>query len=465
MDVSLSNKPDVRISYDEMEAYLTLPTPLYGEPYRLEDIMETIRQSGVKIGLNEKKISSMIENRCYDHECVIAKGIEPVEGVDAYYEFNFNSDFNKKPTRRKDGSVDYWSIHSVEMVKKGQIIATYTEPVNGSNGMTVKGKLLMAKRGRPLPPLTGKGFERSEDNKIYTASMDGKIEKRNSRIMISAVYEIHGDVGLKTGNIDFRGDVVVHGNVPTGAVIRATGTVTIDGSVEGCLIDADKDVIIRGGMLGQERGVVKTRGNLHAKFLEYCTVKAEGQVVTDSMVNCNIISNDRVFLEGKRASIVGGVIHAAAGVEAYNFGNQYGVKTEVYVGVNMELKKEINYHEECIKEAQQIIEKIDIGLKQFDDAVKAGMPIDPSDTRKASLMRTKIVKQADMAAHTQSLNQMNEVVRKAQGASVNVVHDIYGGVIIGINDTTVAVKDKQSTVSFVERNGKVVMFSMRDEIV
>ncbi len=465
MEVSLQKNPIVRISYDEMEAYLLLPTPAYDIPYKLDEVMDVIKMAGVKIGLNEAKISAMIEDQYYDRECVIAKGITPVNGVDASYDFNFDPNFNKKPTRREDGSVDYWSIHSVELVEEGQVIATYNEPVDGSNGMTVKGKLLVAKRGRPLPPLTGKGFVRSEDNKTYTATTDGKIEMQNNRILISNVYEIHGDVGLKTGNIDFRGDVIVHGNVPTGAVIRATGSVTIDGNVEGCLIDANKDVIIRGGMLGHERGIIKTRGNLHVKFIEYATVKADGSIVTDSLINSNVICNDKLYLEGKHASIVGGVIHAAAGVEAYNFGNEYGVKTEIYVGVNMEVKKEINFHENCIKESQDMIEKINIGLKQFDEAVKAGIAIDPNDQRKASLLRTKIVKQADLATHTQQLNKMNEVVRNAQGASVKVVRDVYNGVVIGINDATVVVKENQSSVAFFERNSRVVMFSMKDELV
>lgn len=465
MEVSLQKNPKVRISYDEMEAYLLLPTPAYEVPYKLDEVMDALKVAGVKIGINEAKISAMIEEQYYDRECLIAKGITPVDGVDAFYEFNFDSDINKKPARREDGSVDYWSIHSVELVEEGQVIATYVEPIDGSNGMSVKGKLLVAKRGRPLPPLTGKGFERSEDNKTYTATEEGKIEMKNNRILISQVHEVHGDVGLKTGNIDFRGDVIIHGNVPTGAVIRATGSVTIDGNVEGCLIDANKDVIIRGGMLGQERGIIKTRGNLHAKFLEYGTIKADGKIVTDSVINCNIICNDKLYLEGKHASIVGGVIHAAAGVEAYNFGNEYGVKTEIYVGVNMEVKKEINYHENCIKESQDMIEKLNMGLKQFDEAIKAGLPIDPNDNRKASLLRTKIVKQADLATHTQNLNRMNEVLRNAQGASVKVIRNVYSGVTIGINDATVTVKEEQSTVAFFERNGKVVMFSIKDEIL
>ena len=465
MEVSLMKKPTVRISYDEMEAYLLLPTPVGEATYALKDIIELLKINGVKFGIDETKISAMISERFFDRESLVAKGVEVVNGVDAYFEFHFDTNFNKVPTHREDGSVDYWSIHSVELVEEGQPIATYHGPVDGSNGMNVKGKLLPAKKGRPLPPLTGKGFERSEDNIHYTSLMDGKIEKNKNRIMISTVHEVHGDVGLNTGNIDFRGDVIIHGNVPTGAIISATGSVTVDGIVEGAFIDANKDVIIRGGMMGAGRGMIKSRGNVHAKFLEYATVKADGALYTDSAINSEITVNDKVYLKGKHASVVGGVIHATTGIEAMNFGNDYGVKTEVYVGINHKLKKEINYHEDSVKEAQEMLDKINLGLKQVDDAIKEGIIKDPQDPRKASLLRTKIMKQAELASHTQILNKMNQVVENAKEASINVFQSVHCGVVVGINDAVHSVVECQECVSFVEKDGRVVMFSLRDEMV
>ena len=466
MEITLKKEPKIRISYDEMEAYLLLPTPLeMVDDYTFDDVMAKVHAAGVKIGINETKISAMIQERYFDRECLIAKGIDVVNGVDAYFDYNFDTNFNKVPSLREDGTVDSWSIHTVELVEEGQVIAEYHEPVEGSNGMTVKGKLLVAKRGKPLPQLAGKGFVRSEDNKTYTCTMNGKIEMKGNRILISDVHEVHGDVGLKTGNIDFRGDVIIHGNVPTGAVIRATGSITVDGTVEGAILDAHKDIIIRGGMLGAGRGTVITKGNLIVKFMEYTKVKAHGSVTTDSLINCKVSAYDKVYLKGKHASVVGGTVHAATGIEAYNFGNEYGVKTEIYAGINMEVKKQITYHENCINEAQDMIDKINVGIKQLEDAVKAGLDIAPNDPRKASLLRTKIVKQAELASHTQQLKEMNDVVENARGASINVLQDVYNGVIVGINDALHQVKEQQNTVSYFERDGKVVMFSMKEELV
>ena len=466
MEITLKKGPKIRISYDEMEAYLLLPEPSTpDEFYKFDEVMEKVHNAGVTVGINETKVSAMIQERYFDRECLIASGIDVEDGVDAYFEFNFDNNFNKVPSLREDGTVDYWSIHTVEMVEEGQLIATYHEPVEGTNGMTVKGKLLTAKRGRPLPPLTGKGFVRSEDNLIYTSTMNGKIEMKGNRILISDVHEVHGDVGLKTGNIDFRGDVIIHGNVPTGAVIRATGSITVDGTVEGAILEANKDIIIRGGILGSGRGTVISKGNLFVKFMEYAKVKVHGCVTVGALINCKVTCYDKVFLKGKHASIVGGVVHAATGIEASNFGNEYGVKTEIYAGVSDEVKKQITYHENCIAEAEDMLDKISIGIKQIDDAIKAGVGILPNDPRKASLLRTKIVKQAEVATHTQQLNEMNDVVECAKGASINVLQDVYNGVIIGINDAVHQVNEQQSSVSFVEKDNKIIMFSLKGELV
>ena len=138
MEEITKKEPKVRISYDDMEAYLILPQPDWGETYKLSQVMSAIEFSGVKIGIDKDKVKAMVEEQYYDRECLIAKGIEAVDGVDAYFDFKFDVEFNKKPTLREDGTVDYWNIHAIETVEAGQVIAVYNEPVDGSNGMNIK---------------------------------------------------------------------------------------------------------------------------------------------------------------------------------------------------------------------------------------------------------------------------------------------------------------------------------------
>lgn len=63
-----------------------------------------------------------------------------------------------KPKLLPDGSVDYWSVHSIESVTAGQVIAVYHPAVSGEDGIPVKGRPVPAKHGREQMPLKGKGF-------------------------------------------------------------------------------------------------------------------------------------------------------------------------------------------------------------------------------------------------------------------------------------------------------------------
>lgn len=465
MDTQRIGVQQIQISNDEMEAYLTLPAVSSSEPYTVEEVKAALKAAGVNYGVLTDVLEQMVNQKLYEREYLVAKGVPVVDGTDGEYQFNFNVDFNNKPEVRVDGSVDYWSIHSVEVVEEGQVIAIYTEPTQGSNGVSVRGKFLMAKRGRPLPPLTGRGFERSEDNKVYTATMSGKIEKQDNRIQISAVYEVFGNVDVHTGNIEFRGDVIVHGNVVAGAIIRATGSITIDGTAEACQIDAGKDVILRGGMVGAHKGVIHCKGNVFARFIEYATVEAEGFIDANSALCCNITCYDRISMKGKQANIIGGKVYGVKGVEVASIGNQNEVSTEVQTGVSKELMAEYVKLENQVSANNEMIGKINDALKQFDEYAKQ-MNVDMhNDERRVALMRTRIMKQAEVAKSKEAQDRLKGIIEGAKGATVRVLNEVHPGVKVSVNTSTAKLKDYQKSVQFEEQSGNVVMVSLKGELV
>ena len=145
----------VRISQDSMEAYLTLQPPETGEGYTLSELVRYIRTQRVTNGIDEAAIQEMIDGGVYMRDVCIAKGQPPVNAENGRYELHFNPAVDGKPKVKEDGSIDYWSIRTVEMVKEGQTIATYYPPTEAVNGMNVSGKPILAVRGKPLQPLRG----------------------------------------------------------------------------------------------------------------------------------------------------------------------------------------------------------------------------------------------------------------------------------------------------------------------
>ncbi len=455
----------IRTSYDELEAYLMLPIIKFEDQYTKEEIMDALAAKRISEGIDYDLINKMISERLYGREYLIARGKAAVDGRDGYYEFQFDQNLSSRPEVKEDGSVDYWTIHAVEIVEEGQVIALYHEPVIGENGVTVTGKPINAKRGRSQPPLTGKGFDRSEDNLVYTANMTGKIDRKDNRIMISEVYEIYGNVDMKTGNINFRGDVLIHGNVTAGMSVIATGSITVDGTVEACTMEAGKDIILRGGVLGAYRTNIKSKMNIYAKFIEYANIEAEGIIDANSVLDCNITSYDRIFISGRAAGIIGGTVYGAKGVETDRCGNDKEIKTRVEAGVHRGLLKKLYDIQGQIDEDNEIIEKINFGLKQFDEMAKAKKVDVKNDERRIALMRAKIMKQAQLATANDKLRKMNDIMERAKGAKIRIIRDIYPGSTVAIDDIIVQIKEQQQCVQFEVNADKVLMFSIRDEFV
>ncbi len=465
MENGTKKEISVRLSHDDMEAYLRLPVLEKNEYYTKSDVMVALEKAKVKVGIDESVIDEMLATEYYGKERLVAKGTPCVDGTDAYYEYMFNTNLDKKPKIRADGTVDYWTINAIETVEEGQVIAVYHEPVDGHHGMTVCGKLIMAKRGRPLPPLLGKGFEKSEDGKTYTSALTGKIDLVGGRIQILPVYEINGNVDLNTGNIEFRGDVLVHGNVTSGTFIKASGTVTIDGTAEACTIDAGKDVILRGGFLGGYKGVIRTKGNVYAKFIEYAKIEADGFLEADATISSDIFCRDKVFINGKHAVIVGGSVYGARGVEAFNFGNANEIHTSVRAGVLHDTIIEVEMLKKQLDEDNKVIAKINTGLQKFDEMAAARNIDVKNDERRVALLRARIAKQADVASATDRLAHLKELVESSKGATIKASQDVFPGVEVSIDDVRIRVKEPQHAVQYVLRDGQVVMFSVEGELV
>lgn len=465
MGVEANYESKVRISANEMEAFLLLPTPAPGEKYTKEEVLRIIEEGRIAYGIDEAAVERMVNGRVFGREVCIARGLPPKDGQDGFFQYNFNMDLNNKPTVRDDGSVDYWSIHAIEMVEEGQVIATYIAPVEGVDGKTVTGKPVIAKRGRPQPPLVGKGFSRSEDDTTYTADITGKIEMKNNRIQVLAVYEVQGDVDVHTGNIDFRGDVVIHGNVTVGAMVKATGSITVDGICEGCTLEAGKDILLRGGVLGGHRATIRTKGNINAKFFEYSTIEAEGYIEVNSALSSNMVSYDRIILDGKHASIVGGEAYATCGVEAVTLGNLNEVKTRIHVGASADILRGIVDLQNRLTEANAMLNKITDGLAQFEAIAQERGINFSSDERRIALLRTKMTKQAEIATDSKELDRLNDIVERGKGATVRVFREVYPGTTIAIDQSVLHVKEEQRSVDFVKRQENIIMLALEGVVV
>ncbi len=454
----------VFVSSDEMEVKINIPVVYESdmEPYIFsrDEILDALEQKEVKFGIDKEAIEKIVDEKMYGQDITVAHGVMPEDGVDAKFDFYFDTDLTSKPMIREDGTADYWSIHLVELVKKRQVVARYCKAKAGKDGMTTKGRVVRCKNGRELPPITGHGFYKIDDNNLYVSDIDGKIEYTNKKILIMPVYEIYGDVCMKTGNISFKGDVIIHGNVRKGMAVESSGTVTVDGVVEAADIIAEKGILIRGGVQGGKRANIISKADINAGFIEYANVEAEGSITADSILDSTVVSHDTITVQGSNASIVGGSAYAASGVIASSVGNRHGVKTEITSGKPMNLIQEMFMLQSQVYDDKSLVVKIETALNNAQKNYKDGQMTQKQNIARMELLRAKVSKQADIARNSARLDYINTIMDKARGATIRVEKEIFQGSVISIDGQKTTLEQKQGGVEFVQTDKNLRMYSL-----
>lgn len=450
------------ISYspDGMTAYLRLPEPAAGVKYSLEDVEAALVAGGVKQGIDQRAILNMIRSRIYDRSVAVATGKAPQDGIDGYFEYMFQSQLDGKPRINEDGSVSY-AIKLFEMVTEGQVIAKYHPAVPGVDGYTVKDTPIRARPGREMPPLRGRGFSCKEDGVTYIASITGKIDKINDKINILPVFEASGDVDANTGNIEFRGDVIIHGSVDD-IEIRATGTVTVDGVVQGASIFANKDIVVAGGVLGNGKSVIDAKGKISAKFFEFATVRSKGDITADIFLNSNVYCEGSAFVMSKKGCIVGGSVHAVSGIEANSIGNNAEIRTHVLVGNGGEVRMKMEELRNSIKAAEANINKSEMILQKFQEYEEKTGQSCKDDPRRVQLVRIRVRDLARKAADEEDLKKLRLMVESAKGANIKVRKRVFPGVFVSIDSCDTSCKDTFDDIIFIKQQEKVVMRRLSD---
>ncbi len=452
-----SAAPKVHISADQLEASIYFPLPAPSEERRVftkQQLLNILRAEDVVYGIDMSIIESLADHIIYDRELHVASGRAPEPGIQGYFEYKFDAEVDKSPTIREDGTADYRNIKLFEIVHVDDVIAIYHPAIQGNAGISVKNEVLEPVPVRDLPPIGGRGFERSEDGLTYTSTINGKIEMTGNRIIISPVFEITGSADLSTGNIIFNGDVVIGGGVCEGIIIKADGNVTIEGLVEHCEIYAGKDLVLKSGVKGGDMTVISAQGNITAEFLEYCTVKAGGDITADVLFKSNVECDGRIDLNGKKSAIIGGMVSAVQGIDVANVGNNFGTITHISVGVDSKRQKEMASLKNKIDAVSENIIKIKQGLEDFDRLGEERGVSYKDDPRRIQLLRVKIRDESVVAQQKSELERLERVAEGGKRASVRVFDTVFAGVRVAIDDHATNVNDYQRHIEFFKtRNG------------
>ena len=449
---------DIEVTEDEMKAYLIVPVTDEKVMYSEKMIDQILKQKGIRQGIIKNNFSLVLDGKIpEDGKVLIAEGRMATDGKDGYYELFFKTNRDSKPKLNEDGSVDYKNIDLFELVEEGQTLAVYHNATNGVYGYTTKGRLIHPTKGKDLSRLKGNGFKLMDDEITYICQTTGSIEYEDGTINIKTVYTVNGDVHMSMGNIKFKGDVYIKGDVGTGVTIEAEGNVTINGNVESALIKAGENVLIRSGVSAKGIGIIEAGKNIYGKYFEKVKLIAQGNIESNYLFNCNAIAMNKVIVSGEKGAIVGGTTAAIYGVETSVIGNQSEIKTIFELGSN-------RYFEDKLRKFYNEEEEYSRKIIIFREELKKIQMQRKLDIFKRSniyqSIQTAIIQLAEQVAQVKEERDafVAELGQKSAGIGVRVSNKAYSGCLITINKAKLLLASDYEHVFFREHNEVVTPF-------
>lgn len=454
-----NNGSYVKISADAMEARLCLMEPEQEKEngYTVEEILTFLQEKGVAQGLKQEVLEEAVKEKIYDTEIVAASGEPAVPGKDGYFEYKFNPEQYKTPKVLANGSVDYTSMSTLQNVKEGAVVAVYHHAETGREGYDVTGRFLSAKNGRELQPLRGQSVMTREDPDVYLASKSGKIELKNGRIDIQSVHEIREDVTLITGKVEFFGDIIIHGNVEAGVVIRAGRNIEIKGTVEAANLFAGGDIVLTRGIQGNQKAKVSVRGNMFADFIEHTVVTAGGNVQANTILNCRVSAEGKVILTGKKGAIIGGYTHGMMGIAATEIGNPAEVRTIVHAGCEREAYYKAQDAKNQVITLSREIREMLVELEELLRKRKAGggRLTMLHEKRLAKLEKSIMSMRPELEQKMRESKELEERNALGKFAEITVLGTIYRGTVISLVQMQMPVEHTTCYMRYFQQRGLI----------
>ena len=430
----LDAQPIIYVTADQLAAWLVVFPPI-GEGKELDrDMLDGIlKESGVSFGLDTSLLDSLADapDR-YFHLFLIARGRAVVHGKDGYIEDFYKRTVKKKFEEDEHGRVDYFHLNIVQNVEKGQPICQIIPPVPGIPGRTVLDEEITCKEGKTPALPKGRNTEASEDGMQLLAVKSGRVEFSVRSFIVKSVLEIGGNVDFSTGNINFVGDVHIHGDVGSGFSVRKIGNVTIDGVVEAAEIEAGGDLIVAKGILGDSRAMIRAHHDVYAKYMENCTVHCRGGLQTDCIVNCDVYCDGEVNVRSGRGTIIGGRIRAAQGVNAKVVGSKSESVTSIFLGGQPFADFERETLLLNIKKQEAELERLE------------RQPDSPTRTQRMGKLRLDLsIGRMKLSQFDKELKKLKEKLEEQGGCRMKC-NIAYPGVVISIGDLSMPLAKETS---------------------
>ncbi|MFO7974687.1 MAG: FapA family protein [Candidatus Hydrogenedentota bacterium] len=389
----------LQVTRDRMAVLLNCPTM----PSELDEFIDWVREElaarevmpHLLEGIGDTIRGVVAKDEGF-HGVAVVEGKQPGPPIDGYIEWG--GDFFKAGflVDEETGALNYRKPAAERNVVTGQLLAAVHPPQPGEDGVDVFGNRVPGKKGRARRLRPGRNI-RQEDDRYY-AAREGRIQWDQKTLSVDEVLVIHSDVGLKSGDIDHLGTVVVQGDIGPESVVRATGDIEVEGIIEQADVEAGGDLVVEGGIMGRGKDKILVEGRIQAKFI----IDAEVEAGHDIVINREIVQSTvkcMASISIPNGRIVGGEIVARAGVLVGQVGSEALVPTVLTAGRDFRLDDKLEILHAEIDGLFTKREQLDLKLQRA------------SKRKRLPMMRPEDLQNGDVPALTEEIKEIDRRIQ------------------------------------------------------
>lgn len=413
-----NGKIEVEINEDKMSVEMQLTAAWGGAEVTIQDILKALKTNNVGMGLSKVKIQTLLKQLTtlqVGKTCrsIIATGKKPVNGTNAQIERKVPLARERllQPQEREDGTVDMRNLGAVIMVKPKDLLIIKHPATEGTKGYNIHGEVLAPTPGKDNLLTPGDGTELDPANANHLiASVAGQPVETKAGMQVDDVLNIK-DVDVGYGNVDFKGSIMITGDIHEGMQVKSTGDITVMGFVDSATLIADGDIIVSKGIIGRQlkekelSTKIKAKGQICAHFIQYSDLEAEGEIlVTKQLLHSYTKTKQKLTVSdptGRRGDLVGGVVNADKGLKAVIIGATAGTKTEVFCAMKQsDLKKDLKELDQSIK--AMVVAKLELEARLRKLPPKSEWQSDPMMVEQVKMMLDEKKRMTDERAREEA---------------------------------------------------------------
>ncbi len=308
----------LQVAEDGMTAYLK-KSKGFNRDMPVQELKDTLKQESIVFGIvPDDMLEGFIGSSGFRTNAFkVAKGIPAKGSQQAQIEYFFSADIFKPGELDEYGKTDYKETRKIVQVPKGTLLAqkTISETEDKEEGFDIFGNLLEPAQTNQLLFKAGSGTRLSSDGLKIIADITGRPKRLLSgEIKVLKTYTQEGDVGYKSGHLDYDGDIQIKGSIQSG--FRVSGENITAVSAQTARINAQGNLHMKDGLI---ETTVYAQGDVTAGFIRNSKIRCMGNVIVtgeivDSIIICsgacsinggNLISSDVSAKKGLICAIIG----------------------------------------------------------------------------------------------------------------------------------------------------------------